>query len=267
MTARRASGALLAAAAVWCAGCGRDDASGGAEDAFSRVEAQPRKRLSDDRAAPRWEPITIMRGSGNRSRVFEVADDAIQWRARWRCREGRLALGLDPPPEPGNLLARGRCPGTGEVESIENGKLRLSVRTAGAWRVSLAQQVTTPLQEPPLPEMRGAAVVAKGDFYGIERRGRGTARLHRLPGGRLVLRFEGFRTSPNSDLFVWLSQAARPLTTRQALRAPHRQFALLKSTLGDQNYLLPPGIRADSVRSIVIWCEPVRIAYAAAALR
>jgi hypothetical protein len=41
----------------------------------------------------------------------------------------------------------------------------------------------------------------------------------------------------------------------------------LKATRGEQNYLLPAGLRADRVRSVVVWCVPVRIAYTAAALR
>ncbi len=51
------------------------------------------------------------------------------------------------------------------------------------------------------------------------------------------------------------------------MRAPHREFALLKSTLGDQNYLLPRNVDIENVRSIVIWCEPVSIVYTAASLR
>ena len=66
---------------------------------------------------------------------------------------------------------------------------------------------------------------------------------------------------------MWLSEAARPRTTKQAVRADHREFAPLKATIGSQNYLLPKDADADSIRSIVIWCEPVRIAYTAAALR
>jgi hypothetical protein len=53
----------------------------------------------------------------------------------------------------------------------------------------------------------------------------------------------------------------------QANRAPHTVLRGLKSTLGDQNYVLPAGTRAGRVRSIVIWCEPIRIAYTAATLR
>ena len=41
----------------------------------------------------------------------------------------------------------------------------------------------------------------------------------------------------------------------------------LKSTIGDQNYLIPAAVDASEIRSIVIWCVPVRIAYTAASLR
>ena len=49
--------------------------------------------------------------------------------------------------------------------------------------------------------------------------------------------------------------------------APYKVVGELKSTLGNQNYLLPPGTTEADVRSIIIWCEPQRFAYAAAALQ
>jgi hypothetical protein len=116
-------------------------------------------------------------------------------------------------------------------------------------------------------EEEGAEVVASGDFYPIDKRGEGRAVLHELPSGRLALRLEGFATFANTDLFVWLSEARRPETTQQVLRSDHTELALLKSTIGDQNYLLPEDADADDIRSIVIWCEPVRNAYTAARLQ
>jgi hypothetical protein len=110
-------------------------------------------------------------------------------------------------------------------------------------------------------------VLARGRFYEIERFGRGEARLYRLPSGRLALRLAPFVTSANIDLHVWLTRSARPRTTVQANRAPHRDIALLKSTLGEQNYLLPAAMTLADARSVVIWCEPVQIAYTAATLR
>ena len=129
--------------------------------------------------------------------------------------------------------------------------------------VMVEQQVDTALREPRLPAMRssGARVVARSRFYSIERKSNGMALLYRLPAGRLGLRFEDFRTSSNTDLFVWLSEAPRPRTTKQVVRSRYKQIALLKSTVGDQNYLLPRNVNPGSIRSVVIWCDPIQIAY------
>lgn len=273
MTRRRAralAAVALAGLAVSAASCGDDDDSNGSKgaDAFSQVERKSRQAPDPNRAAPRWEPLAMVRGSGRQERPIEVESGAINWQARWHCTQGSLVLSVNPPPEDGNPLRRARCPSSGKVESLQTGRLTLGVDGSAPWRVSVWQQVTTPLDEAPLPAMTvtGATRLASGRFYAIERRGEGTATLFKLPGGRLALRLQGFRTSANAELFVWLSEAAKPRTTRQALRAPHRQFAALKSTLGNQNYLLPRDVQERSIRSVVIWCDPIRIAYTAATL-
>lgn len=255
-------------AGLAASGCG-DEASD-RPDPFTAVEQNERASTERVRAqaAPRWERVTTLRGSGDASHTVRIKDDAVQWRVRWRCSGGRFEVSQTPAPDEGNPIGSGRCPGEGEAEAIDTGELELAVQTEGRWRAVVEQQVTDPVAEPPLPAMKAkdAEVLASGGFYPIERRGRGTAVLHELPNGRLALRLEGFSTSNNTDLFVWLSEAERPRTTKQALRSDHDEFALLKSTLGDQNYLLPKDADADSIRSIVIWCEPVRIAYTAASL-
>jgi hypothetical protein len=258
--------ALVALAAL--AGCGNDDDKGGRSDPFAKVNPQIKK--TRDRAAPRWEPIATLKGSRPGAETVDVSKRAIQWRARWRCSGGgELKLSVSPRPRSEPERSGGRCPGHGASEWIQSGSQRLSVKASGRWHVVVEQQVDTPLRERPLAAMRarGASVLARGRFYPVERRGRGRALLYRLPSGRLALRFEDFSTSSNTDLFVWLSEAPRPKTTKQAVRAPHDQFALLKSTLGDQNYLLPRNADAARIRSIVIWCEPVSIVYTVAALR
>jgi hypothetical protein len=208
-------------------------------------------------------------GRGPTSERVSIAGGAIQWRARWRCRSGSFRIFAAPGPAGRRLLGQGRCPGRGEAQSIGTGRVRLSVEASGPWQVVVEQQVDTPIAERPLPAMRSPAarLLARGAFYGIERSAKGQAQLHRLGGGRLALRLDGFETSPNVGLFVWTSTAARPRTSKQAFRAPHSTLAELKSTSGSQNYLLPRGTSAKEIRSVVIWCEPVRIAYAAAALR
>ena len=97
-------------------------------------------------------------------------------------------------------------------------------------------------------------------------RGEGSANLYRLADGRRILRFEGFRTGENTDLFVWLSEAAQPMNSAEAVTTPHVEIANLKSTLGTQNYEIPASVPTEKIRSVVIWCQPVAIAYAVAAL-
>ena len=243
------------------AGCG----SSGREapkrfDPFTQI--RDRTLQYDRRASPRWERLTTLTGSGSDSRTFTVARGAIQWRARWRCETGRLTLTAH------RHLARADCPRRGVASDVVAGEQTLRIETSGRWRVVLEQQIDTPLREQPLAAMHapGARLLATGRFYRVERRGRGRASLYRLRGGRLALRLDGFATSANSDLFVWLSAAARPRTTVAAAHSRHRVLAPLKSTVGEQNYLLPPRWRAEGARSLVVWCAPVRIAYTAASL-
>ncbi len=257
---------ILAALVTALLGCGSDGNDKRA-DPFEKVDPQVTKVR--DRAAPRWEPVATVRGSGSKEQTFQVSKRAIQWRARWRCKRGELKMSVVPKPRSVPERPGGRCPGKGTAEWIQSGRQTLKVKAAGSWRVVIEQQVDTPLRERPLRAMRSsrADVIARGTFYPVERRGKGRVALYRLPSGRLALRFEGFSTSSNTDLFVWLSQARRPKSTRAAVRTPHNQVAALKSSLGSQNYLLPRSVDAKNVRSIVIWCEPVRIAYTAARLK
>jgi hypothetical protein len=252
----RGAGILATALAtvLGLGGCG--GGPGGAEDRDGPgpvASSDPFREVRRDaerpaalRSAPRWEQVARHAGTGRATRTAQISRAAIQWRARWRCERGRLALTTGE----GEALAGGGCPGRGvSTAAAATGLQRLGVRADGPWSVEVEQQVDTALREPPLRAMRsaGARVLATGRFYGVERRGGGRVALHRLAGGRLALRFDDLATSPNTDLYVWV--------------------APLASTLGDQNYLLPAGLRAQDVRSVVIWCEPVRIAYAAASLR
>lgn len=266
-------GAIAASAvavALAASGCGGGEEAGERPDPFEAVEQS--EQASSERvrseAAPRWEPVATLRGAGAATETVRIDPEAIQWRVRWRCSQGAIQISQRPEPDEGNPIASGQCPDEGEAEAIDTGELRLEVQTEGRWEAVIEQQVTDPIDEPPLPEMEAqdAEVVASGPFYEIEKRGRGEAILYELPDGRLALRLEGFATFNNTDLFVWTSEARRPRTTQQALRSEHREIALLKSTIGDQNYLLPEDADADEIRSIVIWCEPVRIAYTAASL-
>jgi hypothetical protein len=199
-----------------------------------------------------------------------IAKRAIQWRVRWRCSEGRLALTVRPAPRTAAERSGGRCPGSGEATWVQTGDQRLRVTAARRWSVVVEQQIDTPLHQPALAAMRapGARLLASGRFYPVERQGRGTAHLYRLADGRGALRLNAFRTSSNTDLYVWLSAAPRPRTTKQAVAARRLgRLMTLKSTIGEQNYVLPRSVDPRRVGSIVIWCVPIQIVYTAAALR
>lgn len=263
---------LVLVALLALAGCGGGDEGASdkrpASDPFTEVSREPSLTRTARRAAPRWERVDRFEGIAPAVHEVKIAQGAIQWRARWRCEPGAFALVVSPAPRSGSARAGGDCPGRGERSWVTSGRQQLRVEASGDWRVSVEQEVDTALHEPPLAAMRAPAarVVARGDFYKIDRKGGGRASLYRLAGGRLALRMENFVTEPNTDLFVWLSEAKRPRTTRAAFGAPHVEVAGLKSTLGDQNYVLPKGLDTAKIRSIVIWCEPVQNAYTAATL-
>jgi len=212
--------------------------------------------------------VARLAGSGDRrTEPFEIAAGVLQWRVTATCQSGKsghIRIGGDGGPEP---LVDQECPGRFFGFSILTGLRALNVRAVGPWEVVVEQQVDHPIAEPPLPGMGDGSRLASGDFAGVEQDGMGTATLYRLPGGGRALRLAPFFVTANTDLFVWASQASAPRTSADALFSPHVQLEALKATAGEQNYLLPDSLRLDDIRSIVIWCEPVRTAYAAAPLR
>lgn len=219
------------------------------------------------KAAPRWEQVAAFSGTGaTETPAFTIAPGAIQWRARYTCQTGSLTVTTVPPPDPAEPLVEMDCPGEGEGFAISTGELRLDVEASGPWDIVVEQQVDTPIDEPPLPEMAAAPVLSAGSFYSIDEEGSGTATLYELPDGQRALRFEDFEVFTNTDLVVWLSEAPMPTTSAESVEAPHVEIAELKSTIGNQNYLVPPDIPTESIRSVIIWCPPIRSAYLAATM-
>ncbi len=227
---RAACAGVVLVAALAATDCGGGDDGGSkarpASDPFTQVSREPSLTRTARRAAPRWERVARFAGTAPAAHRVSIARGAIQWRARWRCSSGRLALAVEPAPRTAADKPGGHCPGAGEATWVQTGDQQLRVSGGGRWSVVVEQQVDTPLREPALAAMRA-------------------------PG----------------DLFVWLSAAARPRTTKQAVAARRLgPLVALKSTIGEQNYVLPRSVDPDRVRSIVIWCEPIQIVYTAAAL-
>ena len=261
----RIAGPIVAAALLaLVAGCGGDDDG---EDRFGDIPKRTIVAPSNE-TAPRWQQIARFSGSGETSEKVTVSKDALQWRIRWGCNEGQIDIEVDPAPESTDGRASSSCPDRDSVIWVGSGDRTIKVDSPGRYRVVIEEEVRTPLREDPLPEMRSgeAREIARGRFAPVELKGRGRAILYEMPGGRLALRMEGFGTDPNPDLDVWLSESTEPSTTRRVFRADHMTIGPLKSTIGDQNYLLPRGTKARDVRSVAVVNNPERIVYAAARL-
>lgn len=216
------------------------------------------------RSQPWWQSVTTLEGdAAARTETVAIDDGALQWRVSYRCEEGRLLVTVG-----GEDVVDAACPGEGVGYSTVTGDVAVAVAADGPWHLEVDQQVDVPLAEPPLPEMTaaGAEVVAAGEFYGIERRGTGQVTVYGLPEGGHALRLEDFFVTPNVDLDIRLSPLAAPQTTDEFLSADAAVVARLDITAGSMNFTMPDDVDPADYGSVVIWCPPLRLAYAAASL-
>ena len=258
---------VVTLALAGCSGGSDGDTGSGAPQTTAAPAAGADTTVAGPKSAARWETVTTFNGSGAfQTPEFTILPNAIQWRVRFTCSTGTLRINSNPPPRRPGPVVDATCPKEDTGYSIVTGAVRMSIEATGTWKAVVDQQVDTPLDEPLLPGMTPDRVISSGSFYRVEVRGEGTAKLYRLADGRRILRFENFQTGENTDLFVWLSEVAKPATSAEAVNSPHVELTNLKSTVGSQNYEIPASIPTERIRSIVIWCQPVAIAYAAAAL-
>jgi hypothetical protein len=258
----------VACAAALLGACGSGDKNVASKGPDTTVVAGgPDTTSSGPKAAARWESVTTLSGGTEPvSPTFDILAGAIQWRARFDCSSGTLKVETTPPPRRPGAIIDTACPKTGEGYSILTGPVKLTVTATGPWKIVVDQQIDTPLNEAPLPAMATAKVVSQGSFYNVEKNGEGSARVYQLADGSRALRIENLMVNQNTDLFVWLDEAKSPKTSKDVASAQYWVLGNLKSTVGSQNYVIPSNIPIDRVNSIVIWCEPVAIAYAAASL-
>ena len=225
--------------------------------------AAPVTRL---RSQPWWRALGTYEGSGPASiPQFTVASDAIQWRVRWWCNMGRLAVNAAGA---GRALVSMACPGADTAYGSQKGPVNLQVTAESSWRLEVDQQIDLPLDEPLLATMSapGAAKVATGELYRIDQFADGRVDLYSLPDGTWALRLEGFYVTPNSDLTVQLSPLSAPKSTQHVMAGASVSVGPLDVTAGSMNIPIPSDIDPTKYQSVVIWCGRELSAYAAAAL-
>ncbi len=240
--------------------------------AVSRVASEstattaPAERATVVRSQPWWQALTTLEGVGPMTApAFSVDAGAIQWRVKWTCQSGRIVVRAVGSRRP---VVDAACTATEPGYGIKTGPVTLQVQADGPWRLHVEQQIDLPLDEPPLPAMTapGTVAVARGDFYRVDQVGNGQVTIYRLGDGSYALRLAGFYVTPNSDLEVMLSPLPAPRTTPEISAAGMVRVTGLDVTAGSLNFAVPPGIDPTRYRSVVIWCERLFSAYAAASL-
>ncbi|MGY1636969.1 DM13 domain-containing protein [Geodermatophilus sp. SYSU D00742] len=107
--------------------------------------------------------------------------------------------------------------------------------------------------------------LASGSFASREHETVGTARLLRLPDGRVMVRFEGFATSNGPVLVVWLTKNPA-LGPDEAFDDDHVSLGPLKGNVGNQNYAVPSDVDSTAYTSVVVWCDRFDVPFGAADL-
>jgi hypothetical protein len=107
---------------------------------------------------------------------------------------------------------------------------------------------------------------ASGTFVGADNfhEGEGTAVILQQ-GDQRVLRFEDFRVTNGPDLHVILSKSADPIGSG-ALGDDYIDLGSLKGNAGNQNYELSADLDLSEYQSVVIYCQPFHVLFAAASL-
>ena len=112
----------------------------------------------------------------------------------------------------------------------------------------------------------GPTVLAEGAFVSQEHDTSGTARVLELPGGKRILRLEGFSTSDGPDVHVWLSATKANADWHAYDDGRHVPLGELKATDGNHNYAIPADANLAGLRSAVIWCDRFDVAFGSAPL-
>jgi hypothetical protein len=140
------------------------------------------------------------------------------------------------------------------------------VAATQAMETAMAEATGEPMDEPMPMDQSETALVASGEFYPIAHHGRGAAGIYRLTDGSLLLRFEDFEVLNGPDLHVWLVPIDPVPNTVGIEIDGYLDLGELKGNVGNQNYPLPAGLDLAGFRSVVVWCQPFRVPFAAAPL-
>jgi hypothetical protein len=139
---------------------------------------------------------------------------------------------------------------------------------AMAATAGMATEMAMPTESMPLATEAPAEPVAllMGMFYNVVHEGQGTATILELADGARVLRLDDFEVLNGPDLHVYLVPVD-PVPYQVGVDiAGAVDLGQLKGNVGSQNYPLDAALDLDQFKSVVIWCQPFRVPFIAAAL-
>ena len=139
----------------------------------------------------------------------------------------------------------------------------------GAVPISTQSSSTTPPTVSAKPPA-GPEVLLTGKLITHEHDTAGTVAVLKLADGSRILRLENLDTSDGPDLKVWLSDApviAGNNGWHVFDDGRYRSLGSLKGNHGNQNYVIPHGVKLDDFRSVAIWCDRFNVSFGAAELR
>jgi hypothetical protein len=146
----------------------------------------------------------------------------------------------------------------------------------GAVPISTQPSSTTPptvsAKRPAAPSTAPNApvVLLTGKLITHEHDTEGAVAVLRLPDGSRILRLENLATSDGPDLKVWLSDA-QTVPGRKGWHVfddgKYHNLGNLKGNHGNQNYVIPSGVKLDDFRSVTIWCDRFNVSFGAAELK
>lgn len=237
---------------------------------LNSAAGQAISRQNELPAEPYWVTATSFSGTGNAARSVSIASDALQWRVDYSCTRGSISVAARASGvAPQTLLQNAPCVNPSSGYAVDVGRFTLAISAAGPWNVVIEQEIDRPAVTPPLAAMTapGSAVTSTGSFYGIDQQGQGAARIYRLAGGGYALRLENFYVTPNTDFEIRLSALPHPTSTPQFQSNPQATVAPLPVTAGSMNFPIPNTVDPLAYHSVVIWCDRLTSAYAAASMQ
>ena len=234
-------------------------ADGGAAD---RSVAAP----TSLRSQPWWQEVKTIEGVGAMTApAFTIADGAIHWRVKGTCQSGQIVV---RSPSQASPVVDRPCGGELTGSGVGSGPISLQVTANGPWKLTVAQLIDTPLFEPLTPAMTapGSKVIASGSLYNIDKTGIGKVTVYEQADGRYSVRLDDFYVTAAADLQLRFSTLAEPRTTEEYLSAKSEFIVVMDVTAGSLNYMVPSGGDPTVYKSVLVWRQPIKSAFAAASL-